>query len=251
MRRKNRFQELPNVGSLAELTRFLPKRRVRKEKKLIGGEEGADPEDERLPVEQPAQQIVAHWARNLTLTIVSGGGTVNFAGLAPQVAPYYQLAPSPDPATKLYYPPMFSNDFWLLRENLAPINETSTKLPLHINYQAISSMKFQVFSAMTQSFEQAAQQQGTGAEMDEVKRMLTETNPWLLITTGIVTVLHMIFEFLAFSSDVSHWRKKDRDLVGVSLNTILTNCFVQLVILLYLQDSSEETSFMILFGQGM
>ena len=87
--------------------------------------------------------------------------------------------------------------------------------------------------------------------MDEVKRMLTETSPWLLITTAIVTLLHTVFEFLAFSSDVSHWRKKDKDLVGVSLNTILTNCFVQLIILLYLHDSSEETSFMILFGQGM
>ena len=176
---------------------------------------------------------------------------VDIASLPPHIATHYLLAPSPDPATKLYYPPMFPNDFWLLRENLAPINETSYTLPLYVNYHAMSSMKFQVFAAMTQSFEQAAQQQGTGAEMDEVKRMLTETSPWLLITTGIVTVLHMVFEFLAFSSDVSHWRKKDRDLVGVSLNTILTNCFVQLVILLYLQDSSEQTSFMILFGQGM
>jgi len=146
---------------------------------------------------------------------------------------------------------MFPNDFWILRENLDPINETSMTLPLHVNYHALSGMKFTVFASMTQSFEQAAQQQGTGAEMDEMKRMLTETNPYLLVTTGIVTVLHMVFEFLAFSSDVSHWRKKDRDLVGVSLNTILTNCFVQLVILLYLHDSSEETSFMILFGQGM
>jgi hypothetical protein len=112
-------------------------------------------------------------------------------------------------------------------------------------------MKFGIFSTMTVSMEQTATQQGSGAEMDEVKRMLTETSPWLLITTAIVTLLHTVFEFLAFSSDVSHWRKKDKDLVGVSLNTILTNCVVQLVILLYLHDSSEETSFMILFGQGM
>lgn len=201
--------------------------------------------------EQPAQQIVAHWSRNLTLTIVTAGGTIDYAALPPQAAPHFALAPSPDGAMKQYYPPVYPNDFWLLRENLAPINDTSLTLPLHVNYHAISTTKFNIFAAMTQSFEQASQQQGTGAEMDEVKRMLTETSPWLLVTTAIVTVLHMLFEFLAFSSDVSHWRKKDRDLVGVSLNTILTNCFVQLVILLYLHDSSEETSFMILFGQGM
>jgi hypothetical protein len=132
-----------------------------------------------------------------------------------------------------------------------PINSTDSKLSLHINYYALGSMKFNIYAAMTQSMDQVSQQQGAGNEMDEVKRMLTETSPWLLITTAIVTLLHTVFEFLAFSSDVSHWRKKDRDLVGVSLRTILTNCFVQLVILLYLQDSSEETSFMILFGQGM
>lgn len=61
----------------------------------------------------------------------------------------------------------------------------------------------------------------------------------------------MLFEFLAFSSDVSHWRKKDGDLTGVSLRTILTNCFTQLVILLYLLDNNSDTSWTILLGQGM
>ena len=233
----------------AELTRFLPKRRVRKEKKLIGGDETANAVDEE-PTDLP-QQIVAHWSRNLTLTVVSAGGIINLASLPPILAAYYSTAPTPEGSPKAYYPPVFPNDFWLLRENMMPINETSESLPLHINYQAVSGMKFQLLAMMTQSMDQAAAQQGGGAEMDEVKRMLTETNPWLLGTTVIVTILHMLFEFLAFSSDVMHWRKKDKDLVGVSLNTILTNCVVQLVILLYLQDSSEETSFMILFGQGM
>jgi hypothetical protein len=215
---------------------------------LIGGE---DAEVEEEPIEVPPQQIVAHWSNNLTLTIVSNGGPINIAGLPSQAAAHYSLASTSPGGPKAYYPPVFPNDFWLLRENMHPINSTDSKLPLHVTYQAMSGMKFQVFAAMTQSFEQAAQQQGTGTEMDELKRMLTETSPWLLITTALVTLLHTVFEFLAFSSDVSHWRKKDRDLVGVSLRTILTNCFVQLVILLYLQDSSEETSFMILFGQGM
>jgi hypothetical protein len=39
----------------------------------------------------------------------------------------------------------------------------------------------------------------------------------------------MVFEFLAFSSDVSHWRKKDKDqdMTGISLRTIISNCVVQ------------------------
>jgi hypothetical protein len=214
---------------------------------------GAEEEKDEDPEPVVATQIVAHWSSNLTLTIVSSGGSINFAQLPPTAAPYYSLAPTPnDKVGNYYYPPVFSNDFWLLRENMLQISSANTSLPLHVTYQALSSMKFNIFSAMTQSMDAAANSQGGGgAEMDEMKRMLTETNPILLVTTVLVTILHMIFEFLAFSSDVSHWRKKDRDLVGVSLNTILTNCFVQLVILLYLQDTSEETSFMILMTQGM
>jgi hypothetical protein len=187
----------------------------------------------------------------LTLTIISDVGKVDTKAINPAMMPHYLIVPGPTESSLVYYPPVFPNDFWLLRENLWTINETCTQLPLQVNYHALSSMKFGIFSTMTVSMEQTATQQGSGAEMDEVKRMLTETSPWLLITTAIVTLLHTVFEFLAFSSDVSHWRKKDKDLVGVSLNTILTNCVVQLVILLYLHDSSEETSFMILFGQGM
>lgn len=238
---------------ISELTRFLPKKRVRKGKKLIGGDESSATEDEPDLSLLP-KEIVAHWATNLTLTIISNGGKAVISQLHPAAQPHYLIVPSTaTTSTPKYYPPVFPNDFWLLRENIYPINATDAKLPLHVQYHAIGAMKFQMFASLGQGFEAAAASQGggTGAEMDEVKRMLTETSPWLLITTALVTVLHMVFEMLAFSSDVKHWRKKDKDLVGVSLNTILTNCFVQLVILLYLQDSSEETSMMILFTQGM
>ena len=158
------------------------------------------------------------------------------------------------------------------------VNTTTPILPVKITLTAMSSMKFTLYSSVGASFEaQAAAAGGSGGEIDEIKRMLVEvsallpaskasgvmgrltlflwpttlqTNPILLVTTVLVTILHMIFEFLAFSSDVSHWRKKDKDLVGVSLRTILTNCVVQLVILLYLQDSSTETSWVILLSQG-
>lgn len=56
-------------------------------------------------------------------------------------------------------------------------------------------MKFQIYASLTAGFEEAAknsQQAGT-AELDEVKRMLTETNPYLLILTAIVSALHMVY----------------------------------------------------------
>ena len=91
---------------------------------------------------------------------------------------------------------------------------------------------------------------GDGSEFEEFKRVLVDTNIYLLSTTAIVSVLHMIFEMLAFKSDISHWRNK-KDNVGISVRTILANVFMQTIIFLYLMDNSEGTSWMILFGQGM
>lgn len=68
--------------------------------------------------------------------------------------------------------------------------------------------KWQLFTTMTDAFEKSAAQNGGGGELDEIKRALIETSPWLLITTAIVSVLHMLFEMLAFTGDVKHWRNK-------------------------------------------
>lgn len=231
-----------------EMTRWAPKRRIRREVSLLAAKNQTTEGEEED--EGPAP-IISYWSRNLTLTIVNDGSSADVAAMPPAVRDNYHLTSSGDEMK--YFPVVFANDFWLLKENLVPINATTTALPLRVTYHAISHMKFNILASLTASFDQSAQQQGTGAELDEVKRMLVETNPVLLVTTALVTILHMLFEFLAFSSDVAHWRKKgkENDLVGVSLRTILTNCFVQLIILLYLHDSSEETSLMILFTQGI
>lgn len=58
----------------------------------------------------------------------------------------------------------------------------------------MSWMKFQIFASMTHGFAEAAKQQGGGnnAEIDEVKRMLLETNPWFLGLTAFVSLLHVL-----------------------------------------------------------
>jgi hypothetical protein len=90
---------------------------------------------------------------------------------------------------------------------------------------------------------------GDGTEFEKFKEILLDTNAYLLGTTFVVSILHMIFEALAFKNDISHWRKK-KDIIGTSVRTILANVFMQTVIFLYLVDNSEGTSWMILASQG-
>lgn len=207
------------------------------------------------------------------------------------------------------YPVLFNNDFWLLREHMNPVNATVKTLPLQIDLTSMTFFKFQLFSAITDSFDKSASGQATGpaglgggvgsGEIDMVKRMLLETNPWYLGLTILVSLLHSwvpisfevhylscfepdfsffspcarVFEFLAFSSDIGDWKKKQNvseakspltyldakterlflflpsQLAGISVGSIFTNIFVKVIILLYLLDSSEETSWMIIAGE--
>ena len=97
--------------------------------------------------------------------------------------------------TKGFYKPIvFPNDFWLLRSHLTEINTTTPNISLQVTFQPMSYLKFQVFASMTRGFDEAIKQQGggTGAELDEVKRMLLETNPWFLALTGLVSILHTV-----------------------------------------------------------
>jgi hypothetical protein len=97
--------------------------------------------------------------------------------------------------TKGYYNPIiFPNEFWHLKSQYIEVNYTTPTLPLQVVFQPMSYFKFQMFASMTFGFQEAAKQQGgsSAAEIDEVKRMLIETNPWFLGLTGIVSVLHVV-----------------------------------------------------------
>jgi hypothetical protein len=134
------------------------------------------------------------------------------------------------------------------------VNATVSKLPLHLVFEPIGFTKFSILTTLDESMRAATNNPVGGAsaaDMDEIKRVFLETNIVLLITTVVVSILHSVFELLAFKNDVSHWRSKSNNQVGVSVRTIVTNVFVQLVILLYLLDNSVESSWMILLGQGM
>jgi len=92
----------------------------------------------------------------------------------------------------------------------------------------------------------AAQAAVHGDEMvEEMRRMLLETNPWLLGLTMAVSLLHSLFDFLAFKNDVQFWRD-NKSMKGISLNSLLLNLFIQAVIFLYLLDSDTSWASLLL-----
>ncbi|GAA5870887.1 hypothetical protein JCM3774_001701 [Rhodotorula dairenensis] len=249
------------------LTRYQPQRKLRAVKNLLTGKsdqekaeaeaeaaEKAEDEREETEEERKARPIVSFYHPNVTLELVADSGAIEFAKTPPPVRAHIHIArdgAKTFDGKQAYFPIVFPNDFWLLSSHMNPINSTVSRLPLRVEMKPTSLFKFQIQSSLSDSFSKQSEGMSGGmAQLDEIKRILVETNPLLLVTTLVVSLLHMLFEFLAFTSDVSHWRNK-KELVGVSIRTILTNVFTQAVILLYLIDSSEETNATILFSSAV
>jgi len=75
----------------------------------------------------------------------------------------------------------------------------------------LNNWKFSLYASIDEGMKQNHKQAasggpmpagGDGSEFEEFKRVLIDTNVYLLSTTAIVSVLHMIFEALAFKSDI-------------------------------------------------
>lgn len=77
--------------------------------------------------------------------------------------------------------------------------------------------------------------------------MWLETDPWLLGLTCLVTVLHTVFELLAFKSDISFWKGKD-SMEGISVRSLYMELVLSIIIQLYLLEN--ETSLLISLPHG-
>ena len=240
------------------LNQILPKKKVRKTKNLLSGSNETE-----LVEEDNTPKFASYYHPNFTMAFIPDSGTQPYTTMHPAIRQHVQLettgARDASGQNGWYYPILFVNTFWQLRDHMTEINSTVKELPIHITLTNMNNWKMAIYASIDEGMKQNQRQAasggpmpagGDGSEFEEFKRVLVDTNIYLLSTTAIVSVLHMIFEMLAFKSDISHWRNK-KDNVGVSVRTILANVGMQTVIFLYLMDNSEGTSWMILLGQGM
>ncbi|KAF2165191.1 hypothetical protein M409DRAFT_56069 [Zasmidium cellare ATCC 36951] len=247
---------------LRPLTQHLLKKKVRKTRSLLEGKNETVEED---PEEEEAPRSASYYHPNFTLSFVPDTGVQQYPAMHPAMRQYYTLeqtgARDATGKNSWYYPVLYLNTFWQLKSQMTELNSTHPfeTLPINVDLSTLQTWAFSVMSSMDEGMKETARKAalgestpggGDGSELEMIKETLLDTNPWLLGTTAVVSVLHMIFELLAFKSDVGHWRKK-KDNVGVSVRTILSNVVMQTIIFLYLMDNNENTSWMILFGQGM
>ena len=149
-----------------------------------------------------------------------------------------------------YYEPIVEwSDFWIYYDLLVPLNDTIQKANVTVHIQPYSLMKL----SMLHSFEMTNnmyKQWGMSSDLDMTKKMLAETNFYLLILTLFVTLAHTVCEFMAFKNEIHFWKNRD-SLKGISVRTLFINFSMAFIIFLYLLDREDETSLMIKLPAGI
>ncbi|EGF77440.1 hypothetical protein BATDEDRAFT_13981 [Batrachochytrium dendrobatidis JAM81] len=237
------------------LTRYMPKKADTIKKKLVARDSkstqssstSADLDDESstnhpnidsgIAESSKPLPIISYWWPNVTINIVASDDDIPAANL--------RLAQDNFHFLPIYY----VNDFWLLNDQIHPINDTIKTLHMSIRYAPIELWRFQLYQQFDESFRLQHEMMGVQThETDVMKRMFIETNPVLLAVTMFVSILHSVFDFLAFKNDIDFWRKR-KDMEGLSFRAIILNVVFQAIIFLYLLDN--ETSWMILASNGV
>ncbi|DAZ92897.1 TPA: hypothetical protein N0F65_000588 [Lagenidium giganteum] len=251
------FDPMASVHQSQQLNVFRPRPKIVKKRNLL---EAAQEDDaaadadskaaaDAASTEEDAVQdttFLSMWKPELIVNMVHDD-TVYSSRVRPP--PFMATHLVLDDETESYTPVLYLNDFWVLEEHLMPINATITTLPLSLTFYPLPLYKFAIYQQMAQNFEnQEAAGTSTRKDTDGMKRLFIDTNPYLLAVTIAVSLLHSLFDFLAFKNDVSFWRKQ-KSLAGLSLRTVVLNTFFQLVIFLYLLDN--DTSWMILVSSGV
>ncbi|KAL8171833.1 hypothetical protein V2J09_023637 [Rumex salicifolius] len=226
------YEPLAAFGRTYPIVTYMPKSKFDKRRSLLGNSKeigdvetvsevkaASELESKDVPVEW-----ASYWKPNITINLV-------------------------DDFTSNYFPTIYFNEFWLLRDKLIPVNETVTELPLNLEVGPISMTKWQLFLQIDQSF-QIHRSYGSmlEGESDELKRVFLEGNPYLLVLTMAVSIFHSLFDFLAFKNDIQFWNK-NKSMEGLSAKSVVVNFVCQLIVFLYLLDN--ETSWMILASSGV
>ncbi|KAL7144233.1 hypothetical protein ABFS83_08G245500 [Erythranthe nasuta] len=247
------YKPLATFGRTHPVVIYLPKAKADKKKSLLDStdpssdvtvseiaEDAQVDEKEHGPVEW-----ISYWKPNITINLVDDFTRYSQNAVPPNVAPYINI----EPVTGNYYPTIYFNEFWLLRDKLIPVNETVNELTLNLEVGPISMTKWQLFLQIDQSF-QIHRSYGSmiEGEADGLKRVFLEGNPILLAITMVVSVFHSLFDMLAFKNDIQFWNK-NKSMEGLSAKSVVVNFICQFIIFLYLLDN--ETSWMILSSSGI
>jgi hypothetical protein len=212
-----------NMGYTRRLLNKFKKVRYLKTQNLLTGE--TEKSDEEIIKSQTIKnEILSHWHPNLTINLVTDQTNWVKGTVPPPLDEYVTFLPGGN----TYLPIIFLNDYWNMMRDYQAINETTETLELYLTFQPLSLFKWQLYAAQAMRNKWTSNLFGealtggadeTDEDQDSLKETLLDTNPYLLGMTIFVSILHSIFELLAFKNDIQFW--KNRKSLEGKLNSVI------------------------------
>lgn len=148
--------------------------------------------------------------------------------------------------------PLFVNTLVSPRDEYMPLQKVSgsdddAPLPgIDLHFRNVGfgywTMQFQI----SLSFDEAEKTMGLNEyDIDSFKQMIGGSSPYKILTVYSVAILHLIFEYLAFSSDINFWRAKT-SFEGLSSSSVTMQAGMNIIMFLYVQEQ-KQTKFVMYF----
>ncbi|CAF1488397.1 unnamed protein product [Rotaria magnacalcarata] len=224
------------------------KKVYKKTKNLLTGNTEQD-EEYQKKAEDKLVELLSHWHSNMTINLLDDQSPWAKGSVPPPMDKFFDF----EIYTGKYYPVLYLNDYWNLLSDYYPINDTMDHLNLTVTVAPIQLWKWQMY--VSQNVRQSWYGNILGDEendddQDAMKRALVETNPYLLVITIVVSIVHTIFEILAFKNDIQFWRTR-KSLEGLSVRSVFFNIFQSFIVLLYVFDNEANTMVRISVSVGI
>lgn len=190
----------------------------------------------------------------LDLAHVSGMELVQLGGRSASHPTGYAIVPG-----------LHVDEMGLTSEKYIPVNATLTSLPLRLSFDrndveneqkgttatagGISPARWRLLMHLSKSLESQKELGFEQSDIDDLRRLIADTNVTLLTITMLASALHLLFEFLTFKNEVSFWRK-NKDLTGLSVRSLFLDMFSQVIILLYLIEKDSSLLMTVPTGVG-
>lgn len=161
------------------------------------------------------------------------------------------------PSSIAHIPALHVDEIGLTSEKYIPLNHTIASLPLRISFDrsdvaseenihrstatagGISPARWRLLSHLSQAIESQKELGFDQTDIDDLRRLIADTNVTLLGITVLASALHLLFEFLTFKNEVSFWRN-NKDLTGLSVRSLFLDMIGQFVILLFLIEKESS-----------
>jgi len=235
---KGKFSKKWTIYKSHQMNKFKRKN-YQKTVNLLTGDTSQSEEDQEK-AKTMKYEIISHWHPNLTLNIVADHTPWVPGQVPPPLDEFVEFTVN----LQQYKPIVWLNDYWNLNREYQPINSTTTSLNLTLTFQPLTMFKWQMYSAqaMKNRFNVLGNLMGEEEDQDQdsVKEAFLETNIYLLVLTFVVSIVHSVFEFLAFKNDIQFWNNR-KSLEGLSVRSVFFNVFQSLIVLLYVLDNDTNT----------